>query len=709
MKQIQLFPVLILCTLFSVQTYSQGCYYSASFSHVNNGSGVVSFTNTSGIPYSQYSSWNFGDGSTASGSNPTHTYTVNGYYTVTLNVTYVQSFGPYGNLTCNTNTSTNIIINNANSTYGCMDTTSCNYSPNATIDDGSCILASTLVTLQMNDSYGDGWNGDTWTATSTSGGVTYGPFTLNSGYSGTESFCLADDCYDITVGGGSYPYETSWLLIDDNGTTLASGGSPYNSGLNTGTSSCPILGCMDTTATNYDPLANTDDGSCLFCPVYIWTEVTPLGCPNNNNGALQVEIISGPTPSNISYVWSEQIYIPPYSSQTNTLPFTGSIATGLGLDWYKVNIQDNSGCAGVEIGWAHIGVRYGCTGALASNYDSTANCDDGSCTYIYGCTDSIATNYNSNAGVDNGSCIYPHICGEITGVTLSDIIDDRVTFNWDDMNDSLCLVDQIRIRYRETGTSTYSTKTMGAPVGNNSTCLSTSKRILNLSDSTKYEYGFKIWYQDGTINNWHSEGTFITLDRCPNVGNLSATTPSSSRAKFTWDDSNGSYSFLRIKIRVDSISNPTSSSWVNSGGFGINYGTFSSIKNGLVPGETYRAQAKTWCDPAGGPYKAPSWTPLIFWTQPSSVRLEGGTFINNLAIYPNPSRDIFSVSFSSEDVQNLEVRIINVIGEIIYSENLQQFFGEHTKQVDLAAYTKGVYFLEIETNDGIVNKKLILN
>ena len=93
---------------------------------------------------------------------------------------------------------------------------------------------------------------------------------------------------------------------------------------------------------------------------------------------------------------------------------------------------------------------------------------------------------------------------------------------------------------------------------------------------------------------------------------------------------------------------------------------------------------------------------------PTSIRLEGGTAINNLDVYPNPSRDVFNVSFTSEDVQNLEVRIINVIGEVVYTENLIEFVGKYTKQVDLAAYAKGVYFLEITTDNGVINKKLIL-
>jgi hypothetical protein len=134
----------------------------------------------------------------------------------------------------------------------------------------------------------------------------------------------------------------------------------------------------------------------------------------------------------------------------------------------------------------------------------------------------------------------------------------------------------------------------------------------------------------------------------------------------------------------------------------------SVTKWGLIEGESYRAQARAVCHPIMSAW-ASNWTPLIFWSQPAAgSRAEGGTAINNLDVYPNPSRDIFNVSFTSEDVQDLEVRVINVVGEVIYTESLQQFVGEYTKQVDLATYTKGIYFLEITTNNGVVNKKLIL-
>ena len=93
---------------------------------------------------------------------------------------------------------------------------------------------------------------------------------------------------------------------------------------------------------------------------------------------------------------------------------------------------------------------------------------------------------------------------------------------------------------------------------------------------------------------------------------------------------------------------------------------------------------------------------------PTVLRLEGGNTIANLEVYPNPSRDVFNVTFTSETIQDLKVRILNIVGEELINEDLQQFIGEYTKQIDLTNNAKGIYFLEIETDNGVINKKLIL-
>jgi CRISPR/Cas system CMR-associated protein Cmr3 (group 5 of RAMP superfamily) len=69
---------------------------------------------------------------------------------------------------------------------------------------------------------------------------------------------------------------------------------------------------------------------------------------------------------------------------------------------------------------------------------------------------------------------------------------------------------------------------------------------------------------------------------------------------------------------------------------------------------------------------------------------------------------VFNITFTSETVQDLKVRVLNVIGEELIVDDLQQFVGEYTKSINLAENAKGVYFLEITTNNGVVNKKLIL-
>jgi hypothetical protein len=77
-------------------------------------------------------------------------------------------------------------------------------------------------------------------------------------------------------------------------------------------------------------------------------------------------------------------------------------------------------------------------------------------------------------------------------------------------------------------------------------------------------------------------------------------------------------------------------------------------------------------------------------------------------VYPNPSRDIFNVSFTSDEAQTINVKVVNVIGEVVYNESLEDFQGSYEKEIDLTQKAKGVYFLEITTDIGGINKKIIL-
>ena len=494
-----------------------------------------------------------------------------------------------------------------------------------------------------------------------------------------------------------------------------------NATIDDGSCTYSVLGCTDPTAFNYDVNANTDDGSCCFidgCTDPSANNYNANAC--DDDGSCDYAVYGCTDPAALNYDASANTddgsctycvdgctdatqfnYDPNATCDDGSCqPFTYGCTDATASNYNSTVNTDDGSC-----------IWLGCTDAAAANYDATATVDDGSCTYtaVDGCTDPAADNYDASATNDDGSCTYSSVCNEDapTGMFVDGIVHTRAVINWDNMNSSTCTVDQYRIRYKEVGTSSWSQKTMGGPVGS---CTwgnqKTDKLLLNLTASTTYEYEMKAWYCGGGSSAWTGLSTFTTLDNCPNVGNLAAVGANPTKATFTWDASNGVYAFVRLKARVDSISNPSGSDFFQIGGAGVSYGTYTKDKNGLVPGETYRGQARSYCDPNGGAWKSVTWTPLVYWTQPV-VRVEGGTAIANLAIYPNPSRDLFNVTFTSEDVQDLEVRVINVVGEVVYTENLQQFVGEYTKQITLNENAKGIYFLEIETNDGVVNKKLI--
>ena len=460
-----------------------------------------------------------------------------------------------------------------------------------------------------------------------------------------------DGAIDVTISGGLAPFTYLW---------------------NTGSTTQDLsnLSQGNYTITVTDAQGQVQTASYIVTePATISTSYNSVStsAPGLSDGAIYTTTTGGVVP--YSYYW-----VSPYATTQNLL--------NIGAGTYTFYAIDANNCFSTSIIIVQDGaIVSGCTDSTATNYDPLANNDDGTCTYISTCTSPSPT-----------------------GAYVTELIHDRARINWDNMNDANCIVDQYRINYREQGTTTWSSKTMGAPVGScNFGTQKVDKLILNLNPSTTYEYQMKAWYCGGGVSTWSAIQNFTTADECENVINFAVSTPTTTKASFTWD-STGAYSFARIKLRVDT----TGGIWTSAGGFGVFYPALTKDKNGLIPGTSYRAQARTWCDPTGGAYRSATWSPLVFWTQPTSIRLEGGSAINNLFIYPNPSRDIFNVSFTSDTKQDLKVRIFNVIGEELINENLEQLIGEYTKQINLSDNAKGIYFLEIETNDGVVNKKLIL-
>jgi len=191
----------------------------------------------------------------------------------------------------NYNGAMEMIIWAADVQSGCMDATACNYDSIATVDDGSCAeldecgdcggngpnsgydcagncISGETVTIQLEDSYGDGWNGNSLIINGSS-------LTITSGSSTTEVLCYdSNSCISVTCNGGTWQEEISWSVVNSNGVELLAGGAPFSGEF--GNCSTEIPGCTDTLASNYNNLATIDDSSCEYSTT---TDVQVINLP----------------------------------------------------------------------------------------------------------------------------------------------------------------------------------------------------------------------------------------------------------------------------------------------------------------------------------------------------------------------------------------------------------------------------------------------
>ncbi len=381
--------------------------------------------------------------------------------------------------------------------YGCTDPAAINYDTEATVDDGSCeyvvsCSANEEIHIVSIDLTGSWENEIFWSIFDSNGnivaGSNCGDYTNGSGIV-NESICLIPG-NDYSF----YAYDTfgdGWngntiTLTSEGGDVLIDNVMPINTTSNYASLSCgsdntidietiitfeagtKIFGCTIPSACNFEPSANTNDGSCFFPQTYydceencindtdgdgVCNELEILGCTvvnainydpnateddgscqyvtNCNNGeelhTLNINLGAGSTTT-----WPNEIF-------WQLLDSSGNIVL-------QVECGDYTNISGLlsEVVCLTIGEEYqfyayddwgdGWNGATislisdggdilidefmptnSSSGDSTTDCEDADIesiinftagSIVYGCTDPIAENYNPEATVNDGSCTY---------------------------------------------------------------------------------------------------------------------------------------------------------------------------------------------------------------------------------------------------------------------------------------------------------------
>ncbi|MDB0013102.1 right-handed parallel beta-helix repeat-containing protein [Schleiferiaceae bacterium] len=81
-------------------------------------------------------------------------------------------------------------------------------------------------------------------------------------------------------------------------------------------------------------------------------------------------------------------------------------------------------------------------------------------------------------------------------------------------------------------------------------------------------------------------------------------------------------------------------------------------------------------------------------------------FMNGtLKIYPNPTRGLFNVEFATATATNVEISIVNMVGQVISNE-VVTVNGLYNNQFDLSNESGGVYFIQFTTDNAVLTERI---
>lgn len=641
---------------------------TASFNVAMNGN-VASCTNTSSYGGSYL--WNFGDGMTSTEQNPTHTYAQQGNYTITLTVTN----------DCGTNSTT--------------QTVTVVFPPTAAFSSDKVSGCGPLTVTFNNNSSPDAtffnWTfegGTPGTSTQQNPVVTYtnaGTYTVTliaGNSAGTDTSTIVSY---ITVLGQPVP---SFNYTNSNGNTYFNNttlnGNTYSWSFGDGETSTdknPVHKYNAEGTYNVVLTVTNDCGTQLITqtivvilpPTASFSSDEKTGC---NNLTVTFEDLS--SVGTIGWLWSFPGGTPSVSTEKNpvitygsvglydvTLIATNSVGSDTIVKTGYILISNAAPQADFTFNNMGLAYNFGNTSTDAYSYKWTFG-DGGMSTeqspqHEYG----LGGSYTVQLIAFNG-------CGSDTTTTQITVVGTPPIGSFENTTGAGCLPLVVNFKDKSLGSATE--WSWSFPGGEPSSSTEQNPTVIY---NTAGEYDVVL-----IVSNLYGSDT-VTLKSGIKVNG-------SPKGKFIYTSQNGVVSF------TNQSTGGTSYLW--NFGDGTTSTELNPVHSYAVPGQyTVSLTVTNEC----GSF---TFTQLV----DTKVGVKELEFIQTLWVYPNPNRGQFTIDITSTESKLIQIKLVDVYGKLIHTQDVQIPSGESKTEVNEQSLTAGTYMLLIQSGEGLVVKKMIV-
>lgn len=564
--------------------------------------------------------------------------------------------------------------------------------------------------IELTDSYGDGWNGALAQVLNSSGGVEY---TLGSGflngstYTETIMVCTGETFTIQVSNAGSYPSEIGLNVISNGSTTTsyaASSSTTLGTQMATFTSSCntscPTPGNLTYIAGKNDATFTFDQNGGTATYMYEWG---PVGFAQSTGASVSTTDSTTTNTFSITGLTASTCYdvliiadcgASGVSDTLGPITFCTNLCDTTDLCDWTMLMEDSYGD-----GWNGAEVSVLFNGVFAQSFTFTSGSSDTA--HFQVCSGTEITVVNTQAGFYPSEVSYT--LSSNSGTASTSVSQNNFAVGVQDTLYANCVTvscpmptnlsvsnvgpTSVDVSWTGgTGTFMYDYRAQGSTATMSGTSTTALASLTGLVPSTMYDFFIKEACGPGDTSLTYYY-TFET-DTC-----LPVTIGS---PQFTVDSVNATSAAVTFNWTGANFSGYS----ISFGDGNMMSGTGGTIGHSYTANGTYTVSLTLYsdCDTATSSFNV----------QIGTIGVEENMGISALMIFPNPTQGLVTINGEIHTDSDVNVRIVNYLGQEIVNEQFDPNSTLLNKTYDLSGAAAGAYLIEVATESGVAQKTIIV-